>query len=220
MDFVSGKVIRAGVCMALVACPGMAHAHSPIAGIGTFYAAMLHPLAVPGHALVIVGLSLAFGQQGRSAARLGLPVLLGAFAAGLGAAMVWAPFAPPQTALLLLAAVIGAAVTVAAPLPLWLVGAASTVSGLAMGLDSAPDPANTTGTLLAAGGLSLGIAIISMVIAGTSLTLDNAWMRIGLRIVGSWIVAASVLVLALLLHNGRPSTALSIAIPTRLETTT
>jgi hypothetical protein len=29
-----------------------------------------------------------------------------------------------------------------------------------------------------------------------------------------------VLVLALLLHNGRPSTALSIAIPTRLETTT
>jgi hypothetical protein len=89
-----------------------------------------------------------------------------------------------------------------------------------MGLDSAPDPANTTGTLLAAGGLSLGIAIISMVIAGTSLTLDKAWMRIGLRIVGSWIVAASVLVLALLLHNGRPSTALSIAIPTRLETTT
>jgi len=210
-------MVRVGFCAATAAWPDVAQAHSPIAGIGTFYNAMLHPLLVPGQALVLVGLSLALGQRGRPAARLGLVLLLGAFAAGLGAAMAWPHLQPPETGLLFLGAVIGAAVSIAKPLPLWLVATAAIAAGLLMGLDSRPDPAGQRDTVLAVAGLFTGTALVATLIAGTCLTLEKSWMHIGIRIVGSWIAAASVLVLALLLQSGRPSLGLTIAVPARAE---
>lgn len=215
MDAITRNVLRAVVCTAIMAWPGMAQAHSPIAGIGVFYNALLHPLMVPGHALVLVGLCLALGQQGRPAARLGLLVLWGAFAVGLGAAKAGQFAAPPEGGLLVLAAILGTTVAFAAPLPRWLVGTASVVAGLVLGLDSAPDPASQYDTALALSGIFCGIALASTIIAGTCLTLQKAWMRIGIRVMGSWIVAASVLVLTLLFQSGRPSAVLSIPIPAR-----
>jgi hypothetical protein len=218
VDAMKGSVLRAVVCSAILAWPGMAQAHSPIAGIGVFYNALLHPLIVPHHALVLVGLSLALGQQGRPAARLGLLVLWVAFAVGLGAAMAGMALAPQDRGLLFLAAVVGASVTIAAHLPRWLIGTASLAAGLMLGLDSAPDPASQHDTVLSVAGLCSGIALTSTVIAGTCLTLHKAWMQIGIRIMGSWIAAASVLVLALLFQSGRPSAVVSTAFPTRVET--
>jgi urease accessory protein len=216
-DNLKSGIVRVGVCALVGAWPGVALAHSPIAGIGTFYNALLHPLIVPGHALALVGLSLALGQQGRPAARLGLVLLLGAFGVGLGAAMALPVSPPPETGFLFLAAVIGGAVSIARPLPRWLIAVAAIAVGLLMGLDSRPDPAGQRDTVLAVAGLFSGTALVAILIAGTCLTLEKTWMHIGIRIFGSWIAAASVLVLALLLHSGRPFPALSFAVSVRAE---
>ena len=216
-DLPKTGIVGVGLCAGALLWPDVALAHSPIAGIGTFYNAMLHPLVVPGHALALVGLSFALGQQGRPAARLGLVLLLGASGVGLGAAMALPVSPPPETGFLFLAAVMGAAVSIARPLPRWLIAMAAIAVGLLMGLDSRPDPAGKRDTVLAVAGLFSGTALVAILIAGTCLTLEKTWMRIGIRIFGSWIAAASVLVLALLLHYGRPFPTQSFAVPVRAE---
>jgi hypothetical protein len=166
---------------------------------------------------VLVGLSLALGQQGRAATRLGLVLLLGAFAAGLGVAMAWPLSALPEAGLLILAAGIGAVISIARPLPRWLSAVAAIGAGLFMGLDSRPDLTGQRDTVLAVAGLFSGTALVATLIAGTCLTLEKTWMRIGIRVIGSWIAAAPVLVLALLLHSGRSFPTLSFAVPVRAE---
>jgi urease accessory protein len=184
---------------ALCAWPSMALAHSPIPGIGTFYGHMLHPLIVPVQALVLLGAALMLGQQGQAKARAGLLALGTGFACGLAAARL-AASAPPETLLLLLAAVFGIAVGLARQWPVWLIVPAALGAGVALGLDSWPEPMGSRDTALAVAGLCVGVGLIALVVAGTALTLHKAWQRLGIRIVGSWIAAASVLVLALLVH--------------------
>lgn len=208
----------AGVGVAVFAWPGNAQAHSPVAGIGTFYSAMLHPLVVPTHALVLVALSLAVAQHGRVVARRALILLFVAFGSGLAAAMSRPDAAASEPAVLIIAALIAASVSIARPLPFWMIAIAAIAAGTMLGLESRPDPANRQETVLAVAGVCVGIALLCTLIAGTCLTFDKAWQKVGVRIVGSWIVAASVLVLTLLMHSGRQTEILFPVEPAERET--
>jgi len=81
------------------------------------------------------------------------------------------------------------------PFPLVMLG--SGVAGLMIGLDSAPGVVNTQTLALAYAGLSFGIMWIVTIIEGYTVDLTRDWQSIGKRIVGSWIVAASLLTLTL-----------------------
>jgi urease accessory protein len=177
----------------------MALAHSPIPGIGIFYGHMLHLLIVPAQALVLVGVALMLGQQGQAGARAGLLALGIGFALGLAAARLAAP-APPETLLLGIAVILGMAVALARKWPVLLVAPVVLGAGLAVGLDSWPQPMGGRDTALAVAGLCVGVGLVSLVVAGIGPTLQKAWQRIGIRIAGSWIAATSVLALALFLH--------------------
>lgn len=196
----------------------MAQAHSPIAGIGTFYGAMLHPLLVPAHALALIALSLALGQQGRRPAQLGLTGLILAFCAGLALALTQTDAAPSETALLVVAALLASFVILARPLPAGVMAGAASVIGVMLGLDSAPDPAGPEEMMLAVAGLCVGVVVLSALVAGTCLTFEKDWQKIGIRVVGSWIAAAAVLVLALQVHGGRQTEARSQKDLARTET--
>jgi len=73
-----------------------------------------------------------------------------------------------------------------------------------MGLDSAPDSAGRSQLLLAYSGLLFGIFAIAVVVTGSAISLRRGWQRIGIRVAGSWIVAVSVLALALSLSSRSP----------------
>lgn len=181
----------------LVALPIVAEAHSPINGLGTFYNYMLHPLVVPPHALILIGSALMLGQQGRSRARIGLMALCIAFAAGQVGAKAFAVDGVREQVLLLGALIIGSAVSIDRPMPTPLIALAAAGVGLAIGLDSTIDIAGQRESLLGIAGLSVGVLYLVIVIAGSTVGFTKLWQRVGVRIVGSWIVAASVMVLTL-----------------------
>lgn len=172
-------------------------AHSPIKGLGTFYSHFLDPLVVPAHALLLVAAALMLGLQGRSAARVGLIALLASFAVGLALAGTGLRWSITEQAQLAAAVAIGASVSLDRRLPIALVLSMAGLAGLLIGLDSEADGAGLREHALVLAGLGFGVAYFSTAIAGLGVLQTRPVVRIGLRIVGSWIVAVAVMVLAL-----------------------
>lgn len=172
-------------------------AHSPIKGLGVFYSHFLDPLVAPAHALLLVAAALMLGLQGRAAARPGLVALLAGFSIGLTLMAVGARIGVAEQALLAAAVVIGATVSLDRRMPTLLAVTAATLAGLLIGLDCEIDGAGARERWLVLAGLVSGVIFFATVIAGMTVLQARPVVRIGLRIVGSWIVAAAVMVLAL-----------------------
>jgi urease accessory protein len=163
-----------------------------------FQGGLLHPLLVPAHLLALVALGLLLGQMKVGKSRTALIV---AFAAGFvgGIAAVMQAYAPtnPVTVVLACAAVAGALVALARPLPTAISALPVVIAGTAIALDSVPDTISTTTTLLTLFGAALGTTLVLAAVALSSARLTRAWLRTGIRIAGSWIAASAILVLAL-----------------------
>jgi hypothetical protein len=71
------------------------------------------------------------------------------------------------------------------------------VIGTAIGLDSPPQGISFSAAMLALIGTAITAIAIVALIAFAGARLTRPWQRIGIRIVGSWIAASAVLVLAL-----------------------
>ncbi len=168
-----------------------------------FSGGLLHPLIVPAHALALLAIGLLIGQQNRGG-RL-IPFML--FGAGLVAGLAAIAFAVRQTFALsiLLAATATAAalVALARPLPAVLCGAPAALTGVALGLDSPPQAISLVRAIHMLIGTGLGAcAILAALVAGT-MKCSSEWQRIGVRILGSWIFASAILVLALRFARGQ-----------------
>lgn len=168
-----------------------------------FTGGLLHPLIVPAHALALLAIGLLIGQQNRGG-RL-IPFML--FGAGLAAGLAAIALAVRQTfALSALIAATGTAaalVALARPLPALLCAAPAAVAGIALGLDSPPQAISLVQGIVTLIGTGLGAcAIVAIFVAGT-MTCRREWQRIGVRILGSWISASAMLVLALLFARGQ-----------------
>lgn len=188
-----GRRLAALAAAASVAAlaPTAACAHSPVEGVGAFYGGLLHPVLVPAHLLAILALGLLLGVSGRAAARAGLLTFVVTVAAGLVAIeRIGAP--PPAWPLVLAGLAAAVPVVAGRGLPLALATALAAGLGLLIGLDS-----RGSGSLLAAIGIVVGASLIALLTVGTVLPLDDGWRRIGVRIVGSWIAASTLLVLVL-----------------------
>lgn len=188
------SLIVAVAAIVLFAVP--AQAHPPPLGLTGFSGGLLHPLLVPAHVLAVTGLGIWIGQQrqwGTSAA-IGF---VAALAIGL-AAIAWA-LVPRYTAEAVLACAVTAGILVAWarrwPEPLGCALAAAL--GLSLGLDSPPEVisiAEANRMLLGTGASAMILLFVAMFCTSH---LRRAWQRIGLRVLGSWIAASAILVLAL-----------------------
>ena len=149
-------------------------------------------------ALIVVALLL--GQAGWRASRDA--VLAFAFALALGLALAAAGHGGHvDVALLVLAAAGGLLVALGRPWPLPLLGAMAAAAGGGIGLDAAaeagsPHLLTLAGSCVAA---CLGVAAGAW-LAG--LAQQRPWGRILVRVAGSWMAAAALLVLALLHARG------------------
>ena len=183
---------------ALVAgTPSAASAHTPFEGANAFYAGLLHPLIVPGEALVLVALALLLGASGADQSRRGLLPLAAGLAAGLvlSVSMLGNPeWATP--AMLSLALVMSVSVAIGLRAPTAVVFPAGFFVGGTVGLDAAAQQGSIRETLLAGSATIVGAMAIVLVIAGIVADRHQRWVRMGARVMAYWIAAAALLTIA------------------------
>lgn len=184
------------VTAAAALLPLAAQAHAPMPGIGHFYNGAFHPFLVVPHLLALISLGLWTGQRGVAAIGGMAAALAAGLLAGLGPALA---MAVPDTDLLVLAAAgaTGLAVAVARPLPQTLAWLFAAAVGLAIGLGSAPDGVQGMARWAVAAGTVCGATLALVWTAAMASFARPAWTRIALRVLGSWISASALLVLAL-----------------------
>jgi len=219
-----------------VAWPALAWAHSPVPGLGRFYSGMLHPVLAPAALIALVALGLLIGQRGLANARL--PVLAFLVAVALGGVvgsqfgLLLGPELGPEAgtqspglnvdALLLGLGLLvaGCVLTAWQPPPAALMALAGSVGALAgLGLS---DMAVSEGRWVVLAGTWLGAAFLALGVAAVAELARQAWQRIGLRVVASWLAASAMLVLGLQWVGPLPKSgqakASSVTAPTPVST--
>jgi hydrogenase/urease accessory protein HupE len=196
----------AAALLLFAAAPAAAHTITP--GTTGFTDGLHHPFGLPPHIMMILGIGLLLGQQEIAAWRGPLYGCL----AGLGLGLAGGPLlvspaldARLAVALLALAVLLGGMVALARPLPSLLLLALGTLTGFGLGLDSAPEGGTLQQTFgaLAGSGFAMTFALLNVALLAQyahSQVGRRAWQKIGVRIVGSWIAAAGIMVLALQLR--------------------
>lgn len=183
--------------VALWAMPSVAQAHSAIKGIGTFYNGILHPLFVPAHVLVILALGLFMAQQGTKTSQRTLAVAVVSALSGL-VITFFVPTEILQPYILALAALLGVLAAISKGWPLWLGVLLAVIVGGIVGLDSAQTEQLGREKLTSMLGTGVGISLLMLYFTALAHMLSKKeWQKIGIRVLGSWIAASSLMVLAL-----------------------
>jgi urease accessory protein len=184
------------VAPALLLLTAPALAHPPPLGIGGFWGGLLHPLFVPAHALAMLALGLLVGQQtawGRMpviAFILGLAVGLGVMTLGVVPRLM-------NEVVLTYALIAALSVALARPMFEVLGSAFAVLGGFCIALDSPPEAISLTEANLMLAGTGLGGALLLAAAAAVASRLKANWARMAARVLGSWIAASVILVLAL-----------------------
>ena len=162
-----------------------------------FAEGFLNPLLTPAHVLTLLALALCVGQQKRRGATLLVFAL--ALAVGFLAIVLAVETTPARMVLLADAAALGVMVAVAwPPKPLvWLLAA---TAGMALALDSPPQAVMIAEAYATLAGTAIGACAMLVVVATIAGRANADWQRIGVRILGSWIAASAMLVLAVQLR--------------------
>jgi hydrogenase/urease accessory protein HupE len=177
-------------------------AHVPIEGWGDFANGLLHPLVSPAQLLVIAGLALLLGQQ--VPLKVKMPMLFFGTAAAVSLVMRAAGFFPeiPPPILAVVALGLGALVTLARQPHAHVIHCLCAVVGLILGFDSEVETGTVftiaqtlTGTWLCLILLTGYVTLASSNAAGKPIAMN------AIRILGSWIVAIALLMLAFSLRG-------------------
>jgi urease accessory protein len=187
-------IARVLVAIAFVAMAEPASAHT-VFGVTGFAGGLLHPLLAPTHLMAVMALALLIGQQGWGHGAV--IAYAAAIIAGLGAiALAYVP-TRAEEGVLAVAAVAGLLVALARPLPRSVGVLLAGAGGLALALDSPPEAISLRDANLALLGTAIGAVIVLLALLQVTTRLTRPWQRVGARILGSWIAASAILVLAL-----------------------
>jgi urease accessory protein len=181
----------------ILTAPNTALAHGSIEGIGDFYSGILHPALVPAHLLVLLSLGLLLGQHGLSHSQISFPVFVLTLTIGLLVTGLNLSAAPPVSAVLIIPALTGVLVAVSPKSKSSISVTIATISGLILGLDSAPETLITRARIMTLFGTGIGVSSGLIYMTGLGELLKKYYQGIPVRILGSWVAACSLLVLAL-----------------------
>ena len=180
-----------------VALPASAQAHSAAAGVGDFWNGALHPVTTPTHVLILLGLGMLCGRQ--IPLRLKMPVLVFILVSAVSLALTatgwFAVVYPPILIAVVLALGVMLALDWDPPQSVLVAIFASTA--LVLGMDSTVEngsPSIIAKTLLGTW-MSLAVLVVDVPIY-ISLGHELRWLRIAIRIAGSWITAVALMMLA------------------------
>jgi len=158
---------------------------------------LLNPMTTPAHGLTLLALALLMARQPQRFVVLLIFAL--ALAAGFLAIVLAVETTPARTVLLADAAALGVMVAAswAPKLLAWLLTA---IAGAALALDSPPQAVRIAEAYATLAGTAVGACAILVVVAAIAGHANADWQRLGLRILGSWIAASAILVLAVQLR--------------------
>jgi hydrogenase/urease accessory protein HupE len=158
-----------------------------------FVDGLLNPLTTPAHVLTLLALGLLLARQPQRFAVLLIFAL--ALAGGFLAIVLAVETTPARTVLLAAAAALGAMVA-AAWAPRLLAWPLAAIAGAVLALDSPPQAVRIAEAYATLGGTAVGACAMPVVVAAIAGHANADWQRLGVRILGSWIAASAILVLA------------------------
>ena len=175
-------------------------AHLMQTGFGGFYDGIAHLFLTPADLLLVLGLALLAGQQGPQGGRLLLMLLPLSWWIGLAVGQRWGL----DLTLALLSTVLFTAVGVLVALSLRLSAQVLAItvagSGLLFGLiNGFTMPSSSSGLPLDVLGVVSAVTVLSVLISAQVAATRSKGCRMAVRVAGSWIAAAGLLSLGLLL---------------------
>jgi hypothetical protein len=188
--------------LAIVLCPSNAQAHLVTIGLGPVYDGIGHLALSPDVWVPILALALFAGLGGAAAGRLMLFLLPFAWLLGalVGCRTETAPFTAISATSFL---VPGALVTADLRLKRSMVAAIAVVLGFGdgclNGMATQPMHSGSLELVGAVAALFVAVAIVDAFV----IWLKRPWMRVEVRLVGSWITATGLLLLGWSVHSGR-----------------
>lgn len=185
-----------------LAFPLTAQAHTPIEGIGDFLAGVVHPVTMPSHILLLLGLGLLLGQH--PPLRLSPPLLVFVSVSAPALLLTLTGWVSNVYPAILLGLALAAAVIVVLEKPIPPAGcyALLAASAVALGLDSGVESSSTVSVLKTLAGTWLSLAVLLADVAiYASFCTRKPWLQVGTRVLGSWIIAVSLLMLAFSLRK-------------------
>ncbi len=195
------RLVVCSCCFLLLFTPGLALAHSPIKGIDNFYNGILHPVFVPAHLLLLIAVGLFIGQQGLKKNQLAVAIFMGSTIIGL--IMAWFSLADDmQVWLLTGAAIVGILTAINPVVGLFWCSFIAGLAGIVLGLDSTQETLLGKERMVALFGSGVGIYFLLLYPLGLADRFKNRhWQKTGIRVIGSWVAASSLLVLSLSLSQ-------------------
>jgi len=189
----------------LLLLPKTAFAHAPIPGIEGFYAGLLHPLIEITQGLLLIGLGVLIAQHPRAITKRALLLFLVALMSSGLVNFVIPGLAIAELILLPLALIVGVLVAIARPLHQMVVIPLVLAAGITSGTISVPEAGALSAMIITATGSFVGAIVIFLYAFGAADWLlsktERPWLSIGLRIIGSWVAAICLLMLALSLRG-------------------
>jgi urease accessory protein len=186
------RVIAAGATLQL---PVTAHAHLVNTGFGPFYDGVSHFLLTPEDALPALALALLAGLRGARTGRLALFALSGAWLVCGLAGLAFPATSPSGMLTTVSFLALGGLVAADARLrPGWVLGIALVLGALHGYLNGSAMAEAKLGILGLAGIVATLFVVVALA-AALVVALRAPWTRIAVRVAGSWIAAAGLLLL-------------------------
>ncbi len=187
-------LLIAGVALSVFLFPQPLEAHLTSTGMGPVYDGLLHLLLSPEDILAVFALALFAGQRGAAHGRSVLFVLPGAWLVGgiLGLIVGRMPGVPLAfVSFLLLGGLLAANVALSTRATAALAALVGLFHGYLNGAGMGR-PADGTLALL---GLALAVFVVVALASSLVVSLRRMWLRIAVRVLGSWIAASGLLML-------------------------
>jgi len=185
--------------LAITAAP--AHAHLVETGFGDFYDGIAHVALTPSDLMVVVALALLAGQRGTQAARWALFALPAAWLLGGATGIAFPSDATLPVLTTLSFGVAGAFVALNARLPAGGVAALALVAGLLHGYVNGATMKSGGASVLALTGAATAAFCLFAILSSQITTVNAMWGRIAVRVAGSWLTAAGILMLGWLARS-------------------
>jgi urease accessory protein len=186
--------------LALLAIPLRLSAHPLGEGTGELGNGFIDHLTTTSHLLLLAALSLLGGQRSAADLMIDMAAFTVSAIAGLVAAAVWQIDSIPELVLISLALATGVLVATQLRLAPAASGTVFALGGLALGLNSGVETSSLR-TLVEAqlGTLTAYVVVVFVIASYIGHGQEKEWVKIGARIVGSWITAIAMLMVAFLL---------------------
>jgi hydrogenase/urease accessory protein HupE len=189
---------RAAVTLAALVgllLPGRAEAHLVTTGLGPVYDGISHVLMSPDDLVAVLAMALLAGLNGPVAGRRALFALTGAWVAGGLAGVATGLLLVPETLTIVSFLVIGGLVAADRRLSPSVVTAIAVAVGLLHGWLNGAGIAQSQREALALAGIGGAVFVLVSLTAAFVVSLRAEWMRMAVRVAGSWVAAIGLLML-------------------------